>query len=286
MADSAAFSLLPGLALLEISGPDSERFLQGQLTCDVVALNDRRWITGACCTAKGRMVANFVIARQGQQFWLRLPADQTDALRQHLSRYAVFFKTTLTDHSADWQVLGELPATLQPQRLDGPQPLLDDDAGLSLQWPDGRREYWRPAADVRSEARLTDDWHLADLQLGLIWVTSASREAWVPQHIHWQQQGGISFRKGCYTGQEIVARLQYLGKNKKQLLSLHSEQPQTFSPLQPLTDGDGRTCGEIAAWYGQQGLAIINGEAAPDQVFAAEIPLQTRQLSYTDDITD
>ena len=281
MSDTPMFSVLPDFALLEISGPDSERFLQGQLTCDVAALSAGLWTLGACCTAKGRMVANFVIGRRDTTFWLRMPREQVPALRQHLSRYAVFFKATLTDRSDDWEVLGHVPvAGTQPQRLEQPQPLHPIDEGLELRWPDGRRERWQPAA--RELPADSGAWASADLQLGLVWVTAASREEWVPQHIDWQLHGGVSFRKGCYTGQEIVARLQYLGKSKKQLVSIRSEQPLTLSILSVLQDEHGKNSAEIAAWTGQQGLAVCSGDSLPAVLYAGDISLTVARLFYTD----
>lgn len=285
MSDTAVFSVLPDLALLEISGPDSERFLQGQLTCDVAALQAGLWTLGACCTAKGRMVANFVIGRQEQTFWLRLPHEQVAALRQHLSRYAVFFKTTLTDRSDDWQVLGAVPARTTPALLTQPQPLQNVADGLELQWPDGRRERWL-AGSAASHGADNGQWAAADIRQGLIWVTAASREQWVPQHIDWHHQGGISFRKGCYTGQEIVARLQYLGKSKKTVLQLHSEQPLSLAVLTPLQDEQGKAIGEVACWAGQQGLAVINAGSLPNVLIADDIPLTGGRLFYTDQIND
>lgn len=280
MSDTPVFSLLPELAVLEISGPDSERFLQGQLTCDVAALSAGLWTLGACCTAKGRMVANFVIGRRDTTFWLRLPREQVAALRQHLARYAVFFKATLTDRSDDWQVLGYVPpAGTQPQLLEQSQPLHPVNDGVELRWPDGRYERWQPTAP----ADHTDNgaWTRAELQQGLVWVTAASREEWVPQHIDWHRQGGISFRKGCYTGQEIVARLQYLGKSKKQLASIRSEQPLTLALLSGLQDDQGKTVGEVAAWDGQQGLAVVSAETVPDVLQAGDISLKASGLFYT-----
>lgn len=285
MSDTAVFSVLPELALLEISGPDSERFLQGQLTCDVAALQAGRWTLGACCTAKGRMVANFVIGRQDNTFWLRLPGDQVAALRQHLSRYAVFFKTTLTDRSNDWQVLGTVPAQTTPALLTQPQPLQVIADGLELQWPDGRRERWQ-ADNATSHCADNGQWAAADIRQGLIWVTEASREEWVPQHIDWHHQGGISFRKGCYTGQEIVARLQYLGKSKKQVIQLHSAEPLSLAVLTPLQDEQGKTIGEVAGWAGRQGLAVINAGSLPAALLAGDISLTGSRLFYTDAIHD
>lgn len=287
MSNSQPLISLSHLGLLEITGPDSEKFLQGQLTCDVQALNDQRWSLGACCTAKGRMVANFVIARQGSTFWLRMPREQVPALRQHLAKYAVFFKTTLTDRSEEWSVLGQLPAAgTQPTLLKEPQTLVESAQGLTLHWPDGRYEFWLPTVAASAESGDLSPWLLADIELGLAWVTAASREEWVPQHIEWQIQGGVSFKKGCYTGQEIVARLQYLGKSKKQLVRVQSAGPLELAPLTVLTDSAGKTIGEIANWHQNRGLAVVNGDQLAAQTFAADKSLIICSLFYTEEISE
>lgn len=285
MSNSQPLISLSQLGLLEITGPDSEKFLQGQLTCDVLALNDQRWSLGACCTAKGRMVANFVIARQGTTFWLRMPREQVPVLRQHLAKYAVFFKTTLTDRCDEWCVVGQMPATgTHPTLLKEPQTLVAIENGLALNWPDGRSEQWLASAPTPTNGDLSP-WLLADIEQGLAWVTAASREEWVPQHIEWQIQGGVSFKKGCYTGQEIVARLQYLGKSKKQLVQVQSAEPLELAPLTVLTDSTGKTIGEIANWHQTRGLAVVTGDQLAAQTFAADKPLIICSLFYTEEIS-
>ncbi|WP_430459620.1 YgfZ/GcvT domain-containing protein [Thalassolituus sp. LLYu03] len=276
MSTSITFPVsLAQYRLLKVEGPDSERFLQGQLTCDVVKLADQHWEAGACCTAKGRMVANFIIARLGQDFWLRLPAAQAEALKAHLGKYAVFYKTRM---SIDERPLaGRLPDSLQQSTLNGQHPLRADGDQCVLSWPDGREEIWGLTADADAAA-----WQRADQAMGLVWVEDVSREAWVPQFIDWQVQGGVNFKKGCYTGQEIVARLQYLGKAKKQLVSVSASQPLDLKPLDALHDAHGKSIGEIASWHGQHGLAIVQGEECPVSANACENTVNIATLFYTE----
>lgn len=265
-------------ALLCIDGADAERFLQGQLTCDVVKLADMHWELGACCTAKGRMVANFVIARIGSAYWLRLPQTQAETLKQHLSRYAVFYKTTMTlvsDHAL-WGTVPEQPVQITAA---GQHPLSRSDQRITLNWPDGRCEYWgADAPDSQSD----DAWQAQDITMGIVWVTADSHEAWVPQYINWQDQGGVNFHKGCYTGQEIIARLQYLGKTKKHLAAASSQEPLTLPVGEQLSDNDGKHIAEVASWQGQHGLVIVSGEV-PANAYCGEKSVTLSQLFYTED---
>ena len=274
------YTWLSQCGLLKIAGPDAERFLQGQLTCDVSKLSANEWQLGACCNAKGRMVANFVIARQQQTFLLRLPREQVSHLLQHLSKYAVFFKAELIDVSHDWLVMAHTHQDGQANQLD-----IADDI-WTLQWPH-RCEYWLPAtaaAQQMSDQPLTYEqtWRLADIQQGLVWVTASTLEYWIPQNIDWHQQGGVSFSKGCYTGQEIVARLQYLGKAKKGLFWLKSPTDLTVDVLAPV-EADGKTLGEVCAWEKNTGLAWLSVDA-PNTAKIEQGPITLQSLTYTEDV--
>lgn len=267
-----SYTALSQFSLLHVGGPDSERFLQGQLTCDVVALQDKQWTLGACCTAKGRMVANFVIARQGEDFWLRLPNEQVAALKQHLSKYIVFFKAKMHEHNQDYRVAGFIPKALTPTLLTQAQPWQETEQGMELTWPDGRKELWLNQA--ASPEAGNNAWALADINQGLVWVTASTQEAWLPQNINWPQQGGVSFKKGCYTGQEIVARLQFLGTSKKQVVRIESAECLELAPLQKLEDNQGKSIGEVLAWLDTTGLALVNAEPPLSQCQAQGQELQ------------
>ncbi|WP_320820789.1 hypothetical protein [Thalassolituus sp.] len=282
-----ARTYLVDMALIQIQGPDSERFLQGQLTCDVSTLKNGMWQLGACCTAKGRMVANFVIARQNDDFWLRLPTTQAAALQTHLSKYAVFFKTQLMERQ-DWLVLAELG---QDSTLQAAHTVIADTNGISVQWPDNRREFW--CNIDQADTWLTDqplcsskDWHLADIKAGLVWVNDYSREEWVPQHIDWQQHQGVSFSKGCYTGQEIVARLQYLGKSKRALYRFSLSENTDIKPMTAINNGDGKAIGELASLclniVNSEGLAVINSLEQQLDAVIGKNPVTLHRVFYTE----
>lgn len=284
-AHTQGLTWLSTMGLLRIHGHDVVRFLQGQLTCDVNTLNDQHWSLGACCTAKGRMVANFVIARKDNEVWLRMPREQVSTLKQHLSKYAVFFKVTLDDISDEWVVLADntLSNTTSTTRA-----LNWDTNERVLSWPQGL-EYWLKTEQalqrLSNAAHLIDEqqWRQADDQQGIIWVNEPTREHWIPQNIDWHRHGGVSFNKGCYTGQEIVARLQYLGKSKKQLVRVYSPNALPLSILSKITDTEQRNLGELASWHTDSGLAIIDQQHTTNTVIIDSHPLEWHSIAYTDD---
>jgi len=291
----SAYSWLSQFGLMRVQGPDSERLLQGQLTCDVAKLAAANWVHGACCTAKGRMVANFVITRDADGYWLRMPREQVTALMTHLKKYAVFFKAELSDLSDSHKVIGWMPALpAQPTEIDPQQPRVCQwqDNTTELTYIDGRKEFWldKEAAGQRlnnqplcSSAR----WNQFDIQAGTILVTAVSQERWIPQNIDWQQQAGVSFNKGCYTGQETVARLQYLGKSHKSLYWLQATEIIEAELLSSVKSPSGSSLGELASWQDNQGLALLNNKQELPEVIiktqTGEISVTAQKLSYTEE---
>lgn len=270
-----AATVLTGFAVLRIAGPDSERLLQGQLTCDVTTLSEDEWVPGACCTAKGRMVANFIIIRQGDSFLLRLPAEQLPSLKAHLGKYAVFYKTELND--AGLIVLGQAGLDVRERSVSHQ----GDD--LVLTWPDGRKERWTQSDDAIKEwlsgpLMPEAEWHGQDIASGWAWVVPASEDAWIPQYIGWSDQGGISFTKGCYTGQEVVARLQYLGKSKRHLYRVLADAP--LPEVMTAVTRDSKNIGELAAVSGNTGLAVLSADDKECEAETHGIRLRLEKVFY------
>ncbi|HSX70421.1 MAG TPA: folate-binding protein YgfZ, partial [Pseudomonas sp.] len=244
MADSAFFTLLSHEALLAVRGADAAKFLQGQLTCNLNYLDEHTSSLGARCTPKGRMTSSFRIVRDGDGYLLAMAAELLEAQLADLKKYAVFSKSALADESAPWVRFGLSggDGALLALGLDLPQ---QADAvtranGLTaIRLPGGRAELWAPAEQAESlQTRLRaqlreaplDDWLLGQVRAGIGQVFGATRELFIPQMINLQAVGGVSFKKGCYTGQEIVARMQYLGKLKRRLQRLSLAQGEVPEP--------------------------------------------------------
>ena len=196
---------------LKINGPDAERFLQGQLTCNMSDITTTNVGYGACCTAKGRTVANFNISFDGENYWLILPSDSADVLEKHLQKYKVFFKANIENCHQSHLILGQWhtsQAGTATHSEDQHLLTLADNRSFIIISDNSAKEY---------QFIPTLNWRNADIDEGIFYVEGDHIEQWIPQHINWHLLDGISFSKGCYTGQEIIARLQYLGKAKKAL---------------------------------------------------------------------
>lgn len=238
MSAHAFFCTLAHEGVLAVQGPNAEQFLQGQLTCNMKYLASDRSSLGARCTAKGRMQSSFRILKAGEGYLLALAADLLDAQMADLKKYAMFSKgTQLTDASPEWVrfgiVAGEAALKdLSFQLAAEADAVAQADNKLAIRLQGERAEIWAPAAEAEAvkqqllstlpEASL-NAWLLEQIRAGVGQVFKASYEAFIPQMLNLQCLGAVSFRKGCYTGQEIVARTQHLGKAKRQLQRLAAQ---------------------------------------------------------------
>ncbi len=304
MADSAFFCPLTHESLLAVRGVDATKFLQGQLTCNLNYLDQATSSLGARCTPKGRMISSFRIIQESDGLLLAMSGDLIEAQLADLKKYAVFSKSTLTDESAEWVRFGlsqgdgallSLGLAL-PQTADS---VAREGRLIALRLADGRAELWAPHSEAASlESRLAaqlplaalDAWLLAQVRAGIGQVFGATRELFIPQMINLQALGGVSFKKGCYTGQEIVARMQYLGKLKRRLYRLalgEGEAPipgiELFSPVHQSSVGEVVLAAPAAD--GCELLAVLQEDAANDgriHLGAADGPaLSLLSLPYT-----
>lgn len=233
-------SKLSQFSLLEIKGPDAIKFLQGQVTCDLNALDSNHFQHGAHCTAKGRMVANFdAIQRDEHTLWLRLPSNNLQALQLSLAKYAVFSKVQINDLSDHYACIGLIQESdqqiLEPlgvNFLDGP--VTEYKEHLLIQQNQHHIEVWSPKdssplTGFQPSQLGTDElWAAADIRNGRGWISQATTDTALPQDLNLQTEAinGINFKKGCYTGQEIVARMHYKGKLKRHLYHFKTNSAQ------------------------------------------------------------
>ncbi|WP_368763763.1 CAF17-like 4Fe-4S cluster assembly/insertion protein YgfZ, partial [Pseudomonas aeruginosa] len=259
MADPAFHTPLVHEGILAVRGPDAAKFLQGQLTCNLAYLNDETSSLGGRCNIKGRLLSSFRILPEGDGLLLAMAGELLEAQLADLKKYAVFSKASLADESAAWLRIGLRDASeaLRALGIDTPAEsgrIARHGDLLAVALGDARVELWVPAqraeavlATLREHSREAplDDWLLGQVRAGVGQVFGATRELFIPQMINLQAVGGVSFKKGCYTGQEIVARMQYLGRLKRRLyrLALDADEvpaPGTglFSPVHSTSVGE------------------------------------------------
>jgi folate-binding protein YgfZ len=281
MADSAFFCTLSHEGVLAVRGVDAGKFLQGQLTCNINYLSETRASLGARCTQKGRMQSSFRILLEGDGVLLAMASELLEPQLADLKKYAVFSKSKLTDESAAWVRFGleHGDAALSNLGLDLPaetDSVVRSEGLIAIRVSPQRAELWVPApqADaIKNKLSATlpegelNQWLLGQIRAGIGQVMPSTRELFIPQMLNLQAVGGVSFKKGCYTGQEIVARMQYLGKLKRRLYRLNLQASDLPEPgTQLFAPSHNSSIGEVvlAAHADQQIelLAVLQAEAA------------------------
>lgn len=227
------FSPLTQFALLRASGEDALNFLQGQLSSDLRELNGANAQYSSYSSAKGRMLASFLVWRQGEAFYLMLSADIADAIQKRLSMFVLRAKVKIERVDREYRLLGvagEAAAdSLAAIGLVVPQEamsLAEAAGGVAIRQRAGSYLLALPETTALESVSALQDraslvgnqaWDAFDIAAGIVWVTRPTQEQFVPQMANMDLIGAVSFKKGCYPGQEIVARTQYLGKLKRRL---------------------------------------------------------------------
>lgn len=273
---------LPTHALLAVEGPDAAAFLQAQLMNDVRTLAPGQWQWTGWLSAKGRVIALMALLRTaGDRFLLVVPDAAADELQGRLQRYVFRSKLKLAPR-ADWTCAAQFedagPRGERPEFAEG-----DDAAGwrLDMGGDATARALWllppgSPLAGT-AEPSASARWLALDLAHGLPRLPPAGAEAWTPQMLSLERLRAFSLSKGCYPGQEIVARTHYLGKAKRGLLRVRGEGLQ---PGDALRGEDGAEIGQLACTVadGREGLAVVALERAGGPLLAGGHALQPLPL--------
>ncbi len=289
-------------ALLQLTGADSARFLQGQLTCDVNALTNERATLAAHCTPKGRMVTAFELARRSDDsFWLRLRADLAELTDRQFGKYLPLYRkaklSTLDSHIA-FGLAGSAAAALLRGHF-GASPTaqqaacaIGDAQLIQLDGAGERFECWLPQADAIELWRAAlaagllpaagDCWRWLQIRAGVSELCAATSDLFIPQMVNYTELGAVSFNKGCYTGQEIVARAHYRGQVKRHLIRASSTGAAPAAGSE-LIDVNGRAAGYVVdavalADNSCEMLVVASADASELRTGSGQ-PLQAQPLS-------
>jgi hypothetical protein len=251
-----------GLGLLSFTGPDAEAFLQGQLSNDLKALAPGAVQLSSYNSPKGRMLATLALWRDGADgFRALVEADIAESLRKRLSMFVLRSKVTVADLSASCALIGIGGAGARDaaRAAMGAVPEAGQvdvgDAARTIALPDGRIVVAVAPADAEAlRIRLAqtasevpaDVWRWLGIRAGVPMIGAATQDLFVPQTANWDLLDGVSFHKGCYTGQEIIARTQYLGRLKERMHLFHADAspPPPGAKLFGVVFGD-QACGAV-----------------------------------------
>jgi len=281
-ANAPTFAPLPRYGVIALDGPEAAVFAQAQFANDVSALAPGHWHWNTWLTAKGRVIAVFALLKQADDaLLLVLPDMPATAFCDTLRRFV--FRRKVSISPADWRVAGAFatPACARDNALDLAEARIELDLGAA----DGPRtlRLHREAIDPPS-ADFALRWYQQDLRVGLPRLVEGQREQWTPQQLSLERLHAFSVRKGCYPGQEIVARTHFLGKTKRGALLLESAQPLPAG-AQVLQSGQAVghvACGTEAGTLALAVLPLDLDAAQPLQVqpdpAAAAVPVHVRPL--------
>ncbi|MDR2219150.1 MAG: folate-binding protein YgfZ [Methylobacillus sp.] len=243
--------------LLRVSGEDAQTFLQGQLTNDMKLLTGGNALYAGYCNPKGRMLALFLVFTHSEHFYLQLNGALKDALMKRLKMYVLRSKVVIEDKSDEvvhFGIAGAEAASALKAHFgsvpEEPMQMLKHEAATLLRLPGQmpryeifvRPEYaaalWETLEKTCAPAGYLN-WEWREIHAGIPDITPATQEAFVPQMLNLDALGGISFKKGCYTGQEIVARTHYLGKVKRRTHLGHVDSADAPQAGEPVFGSDG-----------------------------------------------
>ena len=203
--------------VLKVAGSGSFALLQGQLTADVASIPTQGGQLTAHCLPNGRVISLFYLTKLSDEFYCIMPRELIPCALTALQKYARFFKVQLTDVSDAWFVYGKDTATAC---------LEDCNARIAI--PNTQRELLL-SPNLFPAAQNSLKWHTLDIEAGIAHIHAATSGMFLPHELQLPTLGAVSFNKGCYTGQEIIARMQYRGKLKAHLVFAYSAH---FSPLE------------------------------------------------------
>ena len=225
-------------SMLEFSGEDAEPFLHGQLSCEVKGVTPGGATYGAYCSPQGRMLASLILLRLESSFLMLLPASIAEVIRKRIGMFVLRSKVKIV--RAEQVLLGLSGGDVQP-----------DPAGTNAASSDAMRWSCKPGGDIRVQLSVgsagrvllavpqgmaaarwqalaqrfrpagTSCWEWLDIRAGIPWIGAETREEFIPQMANVDLIGGVSFSKGCYPGQEVVARTQFRGQVKRRMFLAH-----------------------------------------------------------------
>lgn len=237
---------LSQFAVIKLTGPESYSFLQGQVTCDTSLLKQQTWLPGCHCNAKGKMWSSFFAVRHEDDILLVLSKDSAEHTLTELNKYGVFAKTDITDDSDNWHIYG---ATEQVA------------GAISLELAE--QHYLLISRDKLEHKAEPAAWWQREILSGRAHLFAGTIAEYVPQMLNLQALDYISFTKGCYMGQEMVARMRYLGKNKRALYLAKCDQALTVNIADDVAielNGNKRNVGKVIqtqTYQGQTWLQLV-----------------------------
>ena len=276
---------LVNFSVINVNGDDVTAFLDSQLTSDIKNLPDKKLLRSGYCNPKGRLIATPYVFRDRADFNLLLPDNLADEFLVRLSRYVLRAKVKINRNDGD-AVIGLMA---KPEMMAIPE--IDDIAGVQTMSLNSTQTIvvcpftslellWLRLSATHSTGE-ENLWRLESIRNGIVNINNETKEQFLPQMISLDKNDGVSFTKGCYPGQEIVARTKYLGSVKRKLCHVKSD--ALLDSGMALLNSSGATCGLVCDAVpvkpdkrGHEGLAVIQSDHVKEK------HLTSPDLSYVE----
>lgn len=261
--------------LLTVEGKDANKFLQGQLTCDVNEISPTQTRLGAHCNPQGRVISLFRLYWLQDKYYLQMPRELLPIALASLKKYAVFFKVVLTDASDSLRQVGYQEQNLNtfssqfPTEIDSAITLngciVTKIPGVKTRFQligPHEHEIWNQIADQAAEVS-PQEWEQSQITAGIPSIYPETSEKFLPHELNLPKLNGVNFKKGCYTGQEIIARMEYRGKLKNHLYHARinsSDAPQRGGDIYRQKDRCGSIVDYCQVGYNEFELLVITSE--------------------------
>ena len=265
-AETPYISHCDHLAVIRAHGEEAGHYLQGQVSCDLREVDQQGHRNGMHLTLKGRGLVSARIVRDGDDYLLLCPADLSEAVIKALMKYRLRAKVefTVDDGVVVLGLAGNLPAEAPDHGNSA-----ETDQGLWLRYPftdhalllvkqDNAEHVWQTLATNRATTG-ANGWQLADIDAGEGMVYPGAQDLFLPQVLNYDVTAGVNFKKGCYTGQEVVARMHFKGKLKQRMQRINYRADVDLAPGETLRDSNSKAAGEVvsAARTPQGGAALV-----------------------------
>lgn len=273
-------------ALIAFAGDDTQAFLHTQLTSDINALTPNRGQYSGYCTPKGRLLAGFLLWRHEADYFMQLPEALRETIQKRLSMYILRSKVKARDASAEFArfgvagdgiearlktLFGEVPRVAhEVMHRDGITILRLPGERFEIVVPHEKAAAIRESLAVNAESAGPEYWDWLDIRAGIAVITPATQEEFVPQMVNFDAIGAVSFNKGCYPGQEIVARMHFLGRLKQRMFLANIAAGTAPQPGDKLYSAD---MGEQASGM------IVNATPSPEGGYDALAVIQLNSVN-------
>lgn len=257
---------LPFFGVVRVSGEDRASFLHGQLSNDINHLNENTACYATYNTPKGRVLANMIVLNRGEDLLLIMAQDLTEAIVKRLRMFVLRAKV-IFEPLPDFAVAGELDETASPSPAAEPAlsfPAQADNGVYTITLPhSGRLKIGEAGLLPEYDAAAENAWNLHEIRSGYAWISTVTKETAVAQMLNQHIIGGVHFKKGCYPGQEIIARAQYRGQVKRGLAVLRGDSLEAAGvTVQNGGEEAGQIINTALTDTGSLSLAVIKFSAA------------------------